>query len=78
MQHLIFDLTEPCICTRRITAQVFEDAKKAAKFLGCRVSVVFENRTAGKRIKSRYDGIDYAVRLLDQEKINNQLWETNQ
>lgn len=74
--YLLFNLEEECICTRRLTAKPFYNAKSLAAYLGCRLPTLFESIRTRRHIKSKYNEREYAVRILNTQKIENELWET--
>ena len=69
--HLILNLSLP-LEERLKKAVTMPSAKATADYLKCGLDTVFNNRVAGKRIKSNVDGKLYAVRIVKKQISKNQ------
>lgn len=63
--HRILDLSLP-LEERLKKAVTMPSAQTTADFLGVKVQTVFANRTVGKKIKSRLNNKEYAIRVVNK------------
>ena len=67
-KYIVYDVSIADLEIRKAKAQIFNTAKRASNYIGCKSDTIIRNLTPKKRIKSNIDGKLYAVRVLKEDK----------